>query len=68
MASDNLTRDEIRRMAGEIGLTRLSEPQLDELLRATRVAHARRDTLPTASLAPGDEPAHVYSLTAEARS
>lgn len=68
MASDNLTREEIRRMAGEIGLARLTEAQLDELLRATRVAHARRDTLPTASLAPGDEPAHVYCLAAEGRS
>ena len=62
MPDDSLTLDEIRRMAAEIGLTRLSEQHLQELLRATRIARARRASLPIASLAPADEPAHVFRL------
>jgi hypothetical protein len=54
------TPDEIRRMAAEAGLTRLTELHLKELLRATQVARARRDALPTAGLAPADEPAQVF--------
>ena len=62
MPDDSLTLDEIRRMAAEIGLTRLTEGHLQELLRATRAARARRAALPIASLAPADEPAHVFKL------
>lgn len=57
---DDLTVDEIRGMAAEIGLTRLSDAHLQELLRATRVARARRAALPVATLGPADEPAHVF--------
>ena len=60
MADDNLTLDEIRRLAAEIGLTRLTDEHLQQLLRATRIARARRAVLPVAGLAPADEPAHVY--------
>lgn len=55
-----ITPDEIRRMAAEIGLDRLSDEHVDQLLRATRTARQRRVMLPTADLAPSDEPAHVF--------
>jgi hypothetical protein len=58
--SDELTLEEVRRMAAETGLTRLSDAHLQELLRATRVARARRAALPVATLGPADEPAHVF--------
>jgi len=62
MPDDSLTLDEIRRMAAETGLTRLSDEHLQELLRATRTARARRAALPFANLVPADEPAHVFRL------
>lgn len=57
-----VTLDEIRRMAAEIGLARLTDEHLQQLLRATNVAQQRRATLPTAGLTPADEPAHVFSV------
>jgi hypothetical protein len=57
---DPLTLDEVRKMAAEIGLTRLTEEHLQQLLRATRAARARRAVLPIATLGPADEPAHVF--------
>jgi hypothetical protein len=62
MAKDDLTIDDLRKMAADIGMTRLDAGQLQELLRATITARARRDALPTGTLALADEPAHVYSL------
>ena len=59
---DDLTLEEVRAMAAEIGLTRLTDAHLQQLLRATRIAGARRAALPIASLAPADEPAHVFRL------
>ena len=47
MPDDSLTLDEIRRMAAEIGMTRLTDQHLQELLRATRIARARRVDDPT---------------------
>jgi len=61
MAHD-ITLDEVRRMAQDIGLARLTEDHLQQLLRATRTARARRASLPTADLTPADEPAHVFHL------
>ena len=60
MPDDPLTLDEVRNMAAEIGLTRLTEEHLQQLLRATRAARARRAALPIATLGPADEPAHVF--------
>ena len=57
---DELTLEEVRRMAAEIGLTRLTDEHLQQLLRATQAARARRATLPVATLGPADEPAHVF--------
>ena len=60
--SDELTLEQIRAMAAEIGLTRLTEEHLQQLLRATQAARARRAVLPISTLNPADEPAHVYRL------
>jgi len=62
MPDDSLTLDEIRRMAAEIGMTRLTDQHLQELLRATRIARARRAALPIGNFGPADEPAHVFRL------
>jgi hypothetical protein len=62
MPDDSLTLDEIRRMAAEIGMTHLTDEQLQQLLRATRAARARRAALPIGNLVPADEPAHVFKL------
>jgi len=60
MQPDHLTIEEVRRMAAAIGLNRLSEEHMHQLLRAANVAHLRRAALPVANLTPADEPAHVY--------
>ena len=60
MPDDELTAKEIQAMAAEIGLTRLTDEHLQQLLKATRIARARRATMPVATLVPADEPAHVY--------
>ena len=65
MSDETLSLDDIRRMAAEIGLTRLSDAHLQQLLGATRTARARRAALPLANLTPADEPAHVYRLEAD---
>jgi len=65
MPSDDLDLDTLRRMAADIGLDRLDETHLQQLLKATRVARARRGSLSFAALTPADEPAHVYSLNDE---
>jgi len=59
---DELTLDAVRRMAIDAGLTCLTDEHLEQLLRATRTALARRAALPTADLTPADEPAHVFRL------
>lgn len=64
--ADDLTLEEIRRWAHDIGLTRLTDEHLQQLLRATRIARERRAALPTRELTPADEPAHVYGLAREA--
>lgn len=61
----DLTRDDVRAMAADIGLARLSETHADELLRATQAARRRRGSLKIDKLAPADEPAHVFRLGAE---
>ncbi len=63
MTSDDLTLDDVRKMAADIGMTRLNDAQLQELLRSTRAARARRAALTTGTLTYADEPSHVFSLT-----
>lgn len=65
MMNESLTLDEVRRMAAEIGMTRLADEYLQPLLRATNVARARRKALPLGEITPADEPAHVFHLAAE---
>jgi hypothetical protein len=62
---DDLALDEVRKLAAEIGLDRLTEEHLQQLLKATRIARARRASLPVASLVPADEPSHVYRPAGE---
>lgn len=62
MVNDRLTIGEVKRMAEEIGMTRLTDEHLQQLLRATNDARERRTALPVANLTPADEPAHVYRL------
>jgi hypothetical protein len=63
MAEDKLTLDEVRKLAADIGWS-VGNEHLEQLLRATRAARARRATLPVATLDPADEPAHVFRLDA----
>ena len=62
MPEEEPTLDQIRKLAAEIGLTRLTAEHLEQLLRATRAARARRAMLKFGGLAAADEPAHVYRL------
>ncbi len=68
MANDTLTVDEVRRMAADIGMTQLTDEHLQQLLRATNTARARRAALrklmQTQDITYADEPAHVFRLTA----
>jgi hypothetical protein len=66
VATENLTIDDVRRMAADIGLTRLTDEHLQQLLRATEAARARRAALKVDRLEPPDEPAHVFRLAVEA--
>ena len=51
-------------MATEIGMTNLSDEHLQQLLRATQSAQARRAALRVDDLTYADEPAHLPRLTA----
>ena len=60
--ANELTLEEVRRMATDVGLTRLTDEHLQQLLRATKTAQARRAAMPRTDLTPADEPAHVFRL------
>ena len=62
MPDQELTLDEVRMMAEEIGMTHLTDESLQMLLRATKAARARRTALAAADLTPVDEPSHVFTL------
>ena len=64
MPEKELTLDEVRSMAAEIGMTRLTDESLQMLLRATKAARTRRTSLSTADLTAADEPSHVFTLEA----
>jgi len=55
---------EALRLAGALGLNKLSEADLVKLLNAARVANVRRDALDISGLTPADEPALVFRLPA----
>lgn len=63
MANENLSIDDVRKLAADIGLTRLTDAHLQELLRATNAARARRTVLQNDVLTYADEPSHLFSLT-----
>jgi len=65
MNEDDVTLDAVRSMAADIGMTRLSDEHLQQLLRATKAARARRNLVKVETLGPADEPAHVYRLKQE---
>ena len=60
--ANEITLEDVRRMAADAGLTRLTDEHLEQLLRATKTAQARRAAMPKGDLTPADEPAHVYRL------
>lgn len=62
MAVKQLKLEDVRNMATDIGMTHLTTAHLQELLRATNAARARRDLLQAATLTYADEPAHLFSL------
>jgi hypothetical protein len=59
---DEVTLEDVQRVAAGIGLTRLTPEHMQQFLRAAQAAHARRASLKTDTLGPADEPAHVYRL------
>jgi hypothetical protein len=59
--SRELTSAEVRTLAEEIGLTKLQDEHLAQLLRATNAARARARSLKIEKLAGADEPSHVFS-------
>jgi hypothetical protein len=65
MAEESLTLDEVRKMAAEIGMARLTDEHLQQLQRATKTARARRASLRMENITPADEPAHVFRLDTE---
>jgi len=65
MADGDLSLDQVRKMAADIGLSHLTDAQMKELQRATLSARARRAALPLDRIATVDEPAHVYRLGLE---
>lgn len=62
MTNENLTIDDVRKLAIDIGMTQLTDAHLQELLRATNAARARRASLQNDTLTYADEPSHVFSL------
>jgi hypothetical protein len=64
MAAENLTIDEVRKLAADIGLNALTGEHLQQLLRATNAARARRSVLQNDTLSYADEPSHMFSLAA----
>jgi hypothetical protein len=60
MASKELTLDSVRKMAEELGMHRFTDAHVEELLRATNAARARRSGLKIETLDAKDEPAHVF--------
>ena len=63
--ADDLTQDELRKMAADAGLTHLTDEHFEQLMRTTKLARARRNSLPVDTLTPADEPAHVFVLAKE---
>ena len=65
MPPDELTIENVRQMATDIGMTQLTDEHLQQLLRAAKAARGRRSALRVDDLEPADEPAHVFRLGTE---
>ena len=63
MPETDLTLEDVRRMAADIGLSPIADEHADQLLRASNAARARRAALRVEELDAIDEPAHVFRLT-----
>lgn len=63
MEASQISLDEIRKMAAEVGLTRLTEEHLAQLARATAVTFSRRSAMQAITLTPADEPALMLRLS-----
>ena len=61
--ANEISIDDVRKMAADIGMTRLTDAHLQELLRATNAARARRSVLQNDTLTYADEPSHLFSLS-----
>ncbi len=62
MSEDTLTTDDIRAMAAGIGLSKLTEAQLQQLQRVTGAKRSQPQVLRFAELTPADEPANAFRL------
>ena len=58
--ANELTSDEAKRIAADMGLTRLTDEHLEQFTRAAKAAKARRASLRSETLEGSDEPAHVF--------
>ena len=67
MKDDDVTMEDVQKIAAEIGMRRLTQEQSQQFLRAARTARARRASLRTETLGPADEPAHVFRLTEDGK-
>ena len=61
--ANELTPDEAKAIAADMGLTRLTNEHLEQFTRAARAARARRASLKSETLEGSDEPAHVFRLS-----
>ncbi len=57
-----ISLEEVRTMAIRAGLINLTDVHLQQLLRATQNSGRKIALLPTATLAPTDEPANTFRL------
>jgi hypothetical protein len=63
--ADELTLEQVRAMAADAGMPRLTDEHVEQLFRATKAARARRAILRSDTLTAADEPAHVLRLGTE---
>jgi hypothetical protein len=60
--ANELSKRAIKQMAEEIGLTRLTDEHLEQLMRATATTHGLTSVVAAGTLTPADEPAHAYRV------
>ena len=60
--ANELTPDEAKAIAADMGLTKLKDEHLEQFRVAAKAAKARRASLRSETLEGSDEPAHVFRL------